>query len=84
MREKYDMGPHKYQDPFTCYLDALYCEGRHDEECGDVNDYGLHYARFGRHVMVTDEQGFVTREVGMGAWRIAQGYYEAWLAEVDA
>lgn len=58
MREQY-VGSHKYGgDAFATYLDTL----EPDETFGDVDEYGRFFARYGRHVLITDSLGFVTRE----------------------
>ena len=60
MREQY-MPCHKYDRPFTAWLDEK-CDGDtswYDDEVGNVSEDGLHAYRVGRRVVSTDAQGFI-------------------------
>lgn len=59
MRTSYDPG-HKYDDPFSCYLDTVVMDGDADDYYYD--DSGNWVAFIGRHVIYGDSLGFVGRD----------------------
>lgn len=62
MREDYEsLYVYGFSDPFAGYLDKKWSEGWADEQMGDACDGPAWVGRIGRHVLIADSLGFVSR-----------------------
>ena len=57
-----DENRHKFADAMAEYLWGLTMDSSQDDERGNVDEFGIWGARFGRHVLFTDSRGFVWRD----------------------